>query len=1362
MPRAIDRSDGVLTEPATHANRTSDDVPGSGAGESPIKKSAEKPLQSLTPAYEERHHGTYLARLEEAVKDPNNRNIALTGRYGAGKSSVLNEFEAKNRKAVLRLAISTLAPGEQGETTTNRIQKEIVKQLLYGASEKVGRHSRFNKIAVLTRGRAFMQSAAVVLPLLGLTYVFGALPHLRWPTSDDEKWLRVAIWTIVAVLCTGLGAVVRLVTHGRYDVKDVSAGGAAVTLSEKPQTFFDKYIDEIVYYFAQEPKDIIIFEDLDRFEDPNIFEALRELNVLLNNTPERRMKRNGNRLGRWNAGFLRCINAKWADRIERQLPYPWSGRILGLGEPLRFIYAVRDSVFSRIDAGLGTGSAMQTEIGRVPKPHELSGDPKFELDEAAAETLRANRTKFFDIVIPLVPFISHRNARDLLVKLLDERAIAGIEPRLINTVAQHCTDMRLMRNMCNEYLVFAERLLEPAAPATSAPGLDATHLFALVVYKNFHLEDFENITRRCSNLDAVYDYAQRLTRETVSGHEKRVRELLARPERFREREPRARQLGERLELFASTVKAAQSAPYRHFERYRLKVGSQDYEASRANDYGFWAAVAKARSLEIVLVDQGSAIVGYTFDEAGLKMFVPEALDADRWAAFDQKAINTEIATKERDIELVRRADFAELLTTDFALRLRAGESTSVKSENPEESQTFADLVNATLKSELARDLVRRGYVDRNFSLYAAQFYGNFTGVDVANFMVQHVQPKLMNIDFDLSRPKKGRREGAAANLLVEAEDAGEDLLNSVAAYNIDLLNHLLASGSAGASTVVRHVISTWPEENARDFLAAYFTSKTAHREKLAALLARCRWRDVFTYMASNDDVPADARVRLVDAAAAAFDPQADYDVGEVVSDFLTANYRSMSLFTEAIEPSDAGKIASGGLPQRLDVLLQRGDVVLPDLAPLSEEVRALVVEKNRYTLSADNLRVALDLDDADPVDLDTLTGDVAGNQTVYAYVLANLSGYLAEVDRDHKTAAAVTAPRTLAKVLVDMDGEWPDKVQTSQQEGLGENGAAELLARSAPSSRLRHIRDAPRTAWRALAGAKRFRSSLANIEAYRGEVGSIDDQLARLLEDAMIVHVDEDDDITDPEGDEHDHQAAALAILNTVGLPTEVRVALVSSLEPSTPLPARGIGAEGSDLFARLLGAGLVEDEAETFMHLRAGGWAAVGPAIAVSNSAESFGTAAVLEGMVAEALNNSDTSSKVADRVLANVGEYVPEDDWKALMAVAVYADRRGVPLAPATVARIARVGYGREGWDVTLLLRLLDQAAPGAEAEEVVETFLHLGKPYDRIANSGDSFELDVTDVHDRLLKVLKVDNRITRGYPRIPKLRYSVTVL
>ncbi|RYF48023.1 MAG: hypothetical protein EOO27_36280, partial [Comamonadaceae bacterium] len=49
-------------------------------------------LRSLAPDYNEDHHQTYVSRLNAAVSDPRNKNIALTGRYGAGKSSILDEF----------------------------------------------------------------------------------------------------------------------------------------------------------------------------------------------------------------------------------------------------------------------------------------------------------------------------------------------------------------------------------------------------------------------------------------------------------------------------------------------------------------------------------------------------------------------------------------------------------------------------------------------------------------------------------------------------------------------------------------------------------------------------------------------------------------------------------------------------------------------------------------------------------------------------------------------------------------------------------------------------------------------------------------------------------------------------------------------------------------------------------------------------------------------------------------------------------------------------------------------------------------------------------------------------------------------
>lgn len=91
-------------------------------------------LESLAPRYIEEQHGTYLRHLEAQVANPKNLNIALTGRYGTGKSSVLDEFEARHTTETIRLGISTLDPAAPGAELTNRLQKELVKQLMYQAS----------------------------------------------------------------------------------------------------------------------------------------------------------------------------------------------------------------------------------------------------------------------------------------------------------------------------------------------------------------------------------------------------------------------------------------------------------------------------------------------------------------------------------------------------------------------------------------------------------------------------------------------------------------------------------------------------------------------------------------------------------------------------------------------------------------------------------------------------------------------------------------------------------------------------------------------------------------------------------------------------------------------------------------------------------------------------------------------------------------------------------------------------------------------------------------------------------------------------------------------------------------------------
>jgi len=118
--------------------------------------------------------------------------------------------------------------------------------------------------------------------------------------------------------------------------------------------------------------------------------------------------------------------------------------------------------------------------------------------------------------------------------LLEDSHITGIDRQLVALVAKHTTDMRLLVNMRNEYLVFAERLLESEK---RAPGLTASGLFALIAYKNFHMNDFEQIARQGSDLDTLYDFRRTFVRTCVAQLERRKRELKTATARPRAMDP---------------------------------------------------------------------------------------------------------------------------------------------------------------------------------------------------------------------------------------------------------------------------------------------------------------------------------------------------------------------------------------------------------------------------------------------------------------------------------------------------------------------------------------------------------------------------------------------------------------------------------------------------------------------------------------------------------------------------------------------------------------------------------------------------------------------------------------------------------
>lgn len=1196
--------------------------------------SADVSLESLAPYYDESQHKTYLDRLIAAVEDDKNRNIALTGRYGSGKSSVLNEFVATHPRT-RRLAISTLAPDtdDQGKvspktnTKTNRIQKELVKQLIYSAVPNTLRHSRFSRISALPWGRTYWHSAAGVAVLGVLLYLLGWLPPALGTGGGQPWYQQFGIWVAIGALLSGVVVVARQQLHDRFFVSDVSAAGTALKLSPRTPTYFDEYLEEIVNYFDEEEVDTVILEDLDRFDDPHIFEALRELNTLLNNTPKRKAKET----------------------------------------PLRFVYAVRDSLFEKLGS-------------------DFAGDD----DAATAETERANRTKFFDLVIPMVPFISHRNAQDLLAGLLKDANIDGVDRSLVDLVGRHATDMRLLRNMRNELLVFSERLLEQKR---RAPGLTPGGLFALVAYKNFHLGDFEQISRRCSDLDTLYDYRRVLVRTCVAEFERQKRELLAGRGRVKSMEAAAARLGDRLHRMARFVRKNSSWP--NWDHFLYQVGGTDFRQDQVTTYEFWVAAAKAEEVNVLIASSpgAGATPLVTFADDDLAALFHEMTEAGRWYDIDEDKTRDSIAQLDRDIAFLRGAEFNALAGRDsFTF------TTNVTNDDDGAEQverTFAEFVGDTMKSDLATDLVKRGYIDRNFSLYAAQFYGEFTGVDVATFMVQCVQPNMMEVDYQFTST------GAVKNLL---DAAGDDFTHTSAAHNLEVVDYLLEQRDTRIDNVIASITGQFDvDTNAQEFLTAYLSSGR-QRQTLAARLSSQGWGQVFTYLI-GDDVPDDVRTSLVDAALLAVNPKAEYAIDDFVTKFFAERYQDMTAFTERQGPGHTTKIVS---------FLKKAGVRVPKLGVVAATLKTYLVHDNLYELTAANLRSALDV--TGNVSLDR----VRQYKSVYERCLQNPATYLAAIADDNATKYTIIEAETLAAVLTDIEGNWDaDRV-------------TELVDRSGPKSTLATLTNVPTSTWPALAAADRFDANFANVEAYRSEVGFIDKNLANLLVGGRTIEIEN-------ASDDRDRTALAVALLNASDViePAATRVDLARSLGVNE-VSVDQINPEAGDLLALLITHALVPDDPNSFARFQPHGWAAIGPAIAASGQFENFMTGGLLTGMVAELLTDEGTQDRLGQRVVENLAEYIPGDDLPLLKAAAEFAIDHNLALPTEQVRRIAILSVP----EPDLTMRLLASPAQDPTPDDIVQAFAELGAPYDNFITRAEG-QFDVADDESHRMVFKKLEN-------------------
>jgi hypothetical protein len=1190
-------------------------------------------LRSLAPEFENGQHGIYVRHLEEAVLDKRNRNIALTGRYGAGKSSVLDDFQKKHDKDTVRISINTLGPDKDDEDLTNRIQKELVKQLVYRLTPGKIRRSRFARPKPVTKGRAFLHALFISVVGLGFLWVLGVRSGPGWPdaAADLPGYLVRAGMLFILVLASLWAA--RWIIGDRI-VSEVTTAGTKIALGEGPTTYFDSFLDEIVAFFDTVRPKFVIFEDLDRFEDPQIFDSLRELNTLIN------------------------ASANWQ----------------ASDEPLRFIYAIKDSLFEQLGKEPESKDGEATASDGQDSP-TASAKPR--LDIAAEAVRRANRTKFFEIVVPMVPFISHRNARDLLAGELVKLGLAEniVSRPLLDLIARHTTDMRLMKNICNEFVVFAEHLLWTKTPA---PGMTADHLFALVAYKNFHLADFEAISQRTSTLDELERLHRDEVRTLIEGLQEQRRKRMRTEEQREHKEDTAAKLGSRLREIKDLFPPSNGWPY-----VSVTVDGHGYGFDAVGSVEFWERVAKTKSFSLVQQNRGATV---TPSAEQISRVFPEVMNSAQWLDPDPVELARLIQRYDQDIATLRGADFAGLARYERVPKGRIG---------------FDQLITDVLESELARDLVRRGFITRNYAEYSAIFYGSFVGVDVAFFYNHSVQPNEMYLDHEFTS------ENAISNLL---EQVPADFTSSVSALNLQVASYLLREKPEDAKQLVAYAV-THDGKDVQAFMDAFLNVPNAPRDLLVQQLTEHPWSDVFEYLASHPGIPdEETRLKLFDAALLNALHADAYEIGESSRALLESSYPRLTAVRES---------QTAAQTERVFEILEAVELLVTDLGDLSAPLRDRIVAAHRYKINPPNLQLALGVDVAPTLD------EVRKKQSVWEFCKTRIDDYVAAMEAEGSAQPIVLMESVLIDVINEQHGSW-----TADQ-------LRDVIERSSDSAAIQEIEDVPEPTWPLIVDAGLMAPTVANVSAYALAHG-VDERLSGLLvpDEADPIELRDVEEIAD-----QDRGVLAVRVLNaSTHLTAQARVQLVKQLNLESAIELAEVTPSPDQLLARALEAKLLPDTFDSFAHFAKGGWESVSEAFAVSENASEFMTPALLAGFVGEFVESPWIPDELRRMVVERLGDYVPGDDKKALRAAGQFAIANQVWLPLGEIRRIARVTQ-----DPDVVLRQLTYAKD-TDPADLSGILVSLGQPYDELsAGPGIEFDLPGGSSNETLFKRLEAAGRI-----------------
>ena len=253
----------------------------------------EKNQPILTPILLDDTMPSYKAveRLRQNLDVEGVHNIGLTGPYGSGKSSVIKTLIKEDNKKhhFLELSLATLDDNE-AERDEKKIEANLLKQMIYREKQETLPNSRFRRVQYIAPTKVWIKAVWVIVCVIAFAIAFEPSFLIVDTLYDFFNWGDWNIWfdalALLILLATLLFLAAYLVrTYGRSKLSKLNIADGEIELKEE-DSVLSEHLAEILYFFQETEYDVVVFEDLDRFENKKIFLKLRELNHILNKCKE--------------------------------------------------------------------------------------------------------------------------------------------------------------------------------------------------------------------------------------------------------------------------------------------------------------------------------------------------------------------------------------------------------------------------------------------------------------------------------------------------------------------------------------------------------------------------------------------------------------------------------------------------------------------------------------------------------------------------------------------------------------------------------------------------------------------------------------------------------------------------------------------------------------------------------------------------------------------------------------------------------------------------------------------------------------------------------------------------------------------